>query len=459
MFEGTLTLTISGSADHLDPIVCDCVPSVDDQVSVSISRTPIVTFRADQAFAYDTGATSSLSFTIVRNTPSVINDLSRDSTLWSNAYFEKKLTEFIDRWQAETDGCRLQFTPCTSGQRPIDENVYLSSLSFRSNKGFGDTLYINLSVNIGTMTAKLKPSIPVDAPLRGYTDPVYTKDSLVTMTSSDGSAYYVLYYGGSDLTSCVSSYSVKCGPEQPFPSLVMNISKKNLTAVAPDLVGDIIAGKNRIDVYGIGKGQYIVTKIASSGQNYKITAYSVYEQYRASPIATEMTFGSVSGMVYKTPMDMILRILTSQAQYGVEGARIFFNTPDIYYCYRTSNDVWSTDSSSFAANSDAWYVLGVCALKLGCKIWFADGKAYIVDFSISADEISGVTKSSRFDFADFDTFNLNMTDFLPATPTTFDRELAQSICGDTELGDEGADTLKNPSSTSCRSSRANGSPP
>ena len=277
MFEGTLTLTISGSARYIDPIICECVPSAEDQVSVSITRVPIVTFKADQAFAYDTGATSSLSFTIVRNNPSQIDDLSRDCRQWSNAYFEKKFTEFIDRWQAETDGCRLQFTPVTSGQRPIDENVYLSSLSFKSDKGHGDTTYINLSVDIGTMTAKIKPSIPVDAPLRGYTDPVYTKDSMVTMTSSDGSAYYVLYYGGSDLTGCVSSYSVKCGPEQPFPSLVMNISKKNLTAVAPDLVDDIIAGKNRIDVYGIGKGQYIVTKVASSGQNFKITAYSIYE--------------------------------------------------------------------------------------------------------------------------------------------------------------------------------------
>ena len=448
--EGTLVL--STQTGLYPQILSDVITSVNDNVSTSVLRTPIVTFKADQAFAYDTGTTSSLSFSIVRNNPSEPNDLpgNTDSRTWSNKRFEEEFVKYIDRWQAETDGCQLVFEPFTTGQRKIAENVYLSSVSITSNKGIAETLYISLDVDVGTMTAQVKPVIE-ESKVYGYTDPVYWKDSVITITSSDGIDYYPIYLGVENQWNCVTSYVVKCGPEQAFPSLVLNISKKNLSAIAPDLVDDIIAGKNRVVVYGIGKGEYIVTKAYSSGQNYKVTAYSIYEQYRASTINENFTFGSEPGVSYKTPIDVIFKILTDQSTYGVDIARIFFNQDDIIYCYRPENNTW-VDSGTFSASQDAWYVLNVCALRLGCKIWFADGKAYVVDTSIENPRSEGVAAcSTNFSFCDFDRLYLNRDGFYPLNPTIQEINFMQSVCGDTELGDEGANVLKNLTLVKCNS--------
>lgn len=448
--EGTLVLSIY--TGQYPQILSDVVTSINDNVSVSVMRTPIVTFKADQAFAYDTGATSSLSFSIVRNNPPEPNDLpeNTNSRTWSNKRFEAELVRYIDRWQAETDGCQLVFEPFTPGQRTISEYVYLSSISITSNKGIAETLYISLDADVGTMTAAAKPIIS-DSKVYGATDPIYWKDSVITMSSSDGMNNYPIYMGVENQWNCVSSYAVKCGPEQSFPSLVLNISKKNLSAIAPDLVDDIIAGKNHISVYGVGKGDYIVTKTYSSGQNYKVTAYSVYEQYRASPINEKFSFGSITGVSYKTPMDMIFHILTDQLYYGVDNAKIFFNLKDIIYCYRKDNNQWLGAASYFEKSQDAWYVLNVCALRLGCKIWFADGKAYIVDTSVENPDSPDVACSSRFSFCDFDRLYLNRDGFYPLNPSTDELAFMQSVCGDTELGDEGADVLKNFTVVKCQS--------
>lgn len=446
--EGSLTLTINGGSTQYPQLISDVVTSITDSVSASVTRVPIVTFKADQAFAFDTGTTSSMSFSITRMNPADPDDSpsNTNSRTWSNKRFEKELVRYIDRWQAETDGCQLVFEPFTSGQRTIEENVYLSSISISVEKGIAETLYISLDVDVGTMTARAVPIIRKST-VSGYLDPVYWNESVVTMTSSDGVSNYVLYLGVENQWNCVSSYSVKCGPEQAFPSLILNISKKNLSAVAPDLVDDIIAGKNRIMIYGVGRGEYVVTKTYSSGQNYKITAYSVYEQYSASPVSLigeDFTFGDVPGTKFKTPFDMLVGILTDAISYGTEEiSKISFNLDKIVYCYRKVNNEWSNELCQFSASQDAWYVMNVCALRLGCKIWFMDDKVYIVDLSIDNPNSPDVACSTNFAFFDMDTLYLNRNGYYPLNPSASEIAFMQSVCGDTELGDEGADVLRN----------------
>ena len=446
--EGTLTLSCTGLRD----VVFDTIPAINEQISASITRVPIVTFRADQAFAFDAGTTSNLSFTIIRTQKPDADDDTTDSRLWTNAKFEEMLVKYIDRWQAETDGCTLEFVPMVESQRAfvnnsskayaIHENVYLSNLTIRYDKGIPETLYINFNANIGTMTAQLTPSIINNAPAKGYLDKIYEKDAIVTMTSSDGANYYVLYFGLQTEWSCVSSYSVKCGPEQPFPVLTLNLSKKNLSAVAPNLVEDIIPGKNRIFVEGIGEGEYIVTKTSSSGQNYKIVAYSIYEQYRATPVGNNYTMGQASTTMYKTPFDVIIRILTDATVYGVGGNRIYFPLEKIIYCFKSNNNKWETTLMSISSATDTWYVLNMCALRLGCKIWFVKDRAYVVDTSVPAN-LSGTTHSADFTFQTIADLYVNMDLYEPETPTQGQLDFAMSVCGETELGDEGSDVLKN----------------
>ncbi len=453
--KGALTLTMAGGTHP--QILSEVVTSISDSVSASITRVPIVTFKADQAFAFDTGTTSSLSFSITRPNPVNPDDRpeNTDSRTWSNKRFEKELTGYIDRWQAETDGCTLVFEPYTTGQRRIEENVYLASLSITMDKGIAETLYISLEADIGTMTAKAKPIVK-ESTISGYLPPVFWNESVVTMTSSDGTINYVLYMGVENQWNCVSSYVVRCGPEQPFPSLILNISKKNLSAIAPDLVDDIVAGKNRITVYGVGRGEYVVTKSQSSGQNYKITAYSVYEQYRASPVSisgTNITFGSRPGKDYQNPFDMMTGILADVSSYGTEDiSKISFNLNDIVYCYRKVNNEWANADCEFSGSQDAWYVLSVCALRLGCKIWFLDNKVYVVDTSIDNPNDPSVACSEGFSFFDMDTLYLNRNGYYPLNPTAGEIAFMQSVCGDTELGDEGADVLKNLTVVKCNSS-------
>lgn len=438
--EGMLTLSTPNTTQNLS-VVCDLIPSISESISASITRVPIVTFKADQAFAFDTGCTSELSVSITRIDPHVAESANDPST-WSNATFEEKLVAFIDRWQADTDGCQFQFEPFTSGQREIREWVYLSDVTIKSEKGVPDTLYISFNAVVGTMSAKIKPVLPNSALLTGYQKMVYVNESFITLSSSDGFAHYFVYYGGADNLNCVTSYIATCGPEQPFPYLTLNISKKNLSAIAPLLVDDIIPGKNHIYVNGIGQGEYIVTKVSSSGQNYKVIAYSVYEQYRASPINEVFLFGSSANTIYKTPMEIILRILTDSSNYGVPYARLFFNLEDIIYCYREENNNWAIDSSQFESTCDAWYVLNICALRLGCKIWFANGKVYVVDTSVQNTQVN-VATSVDFAFQDVTSLCLNTVDYYPLEPSDTELRFTQSVCGDTLLGNEGAETLKN----------------
>ena len=339
MTKGLLTLSTPRTTEMLS-VVCDIVPSISESVSSSITRVPIVTFKADQAFAYDVGCTNELSVSIVRVDPHTEEDPQAPTT-WSNATFEEKLVSFIDRWQAETDGCQFEFEPFTTGQRPINENVYISDILIKSEKGNPDALYISFNAVVGTMTGKIVPAYsqanPDGSMTNGYQEAIKISKSFVTMTSSDGVSHYFIYYGGADNLNCVVSYVATCGPEQPFPYVTLDISKKNLSAIAPLLVDDIIPGKNRVYVNGIGQGEYIVTKVSSSGQNYRVTAYSIYEQYRASPINETFLFS-----VNKTPMEMILKILTDSTNYGVPYARLFFNIEDIIYCFNDENNSWST---------------------------------------------------------------------------------------------------------------------
>lgn len=437
---------------------CDVITSITEQISASITRVPIVTFKADQAFAFDAGTTSSISFTIVRTQHPEASverdDEEDDSRMWTNAKFERELTDYIDRWQAETDGCKIVYTPVAyeqnKGQSLIAENVYFSSLSIKADRGKADTIYITLGADVGTMTAKVKPIVPQDAPAKGYGDKIYEENALVTMTSSDGLVHYVLYYGLQTEWNCVSSYSVKCGPESPFPVLTLKLSKKSFTAIAPKLSEDVIPGKNRIFINGIGGGEYIVTKTSTSGQYYKITAYSIYEQYRASPIGTALTFGTKPEMRYKTPMDIILRILTDAESYGSAENRIYFPLSDVIYCYKkeSNNDPqWNTYESEFSSTTDAWYVLNVCALRLGCKIWFAGNKAYIVDTSVSSIDSSVVT-SADFAFQYKEKLYVNMDLYEPEDQSENGSngelvKFAKSVCDETVLGDEGSDVLKN----------------
>ena len=149
---------------------CGIVTSVNDDITSSVLVTPIVTYSADNAFAFDTGTKEVISFTIRRRDPDVpedplgsfnsanITDIAWEHTdRWSNGLWKLALESLIDRWQMRTDGCTVSFTPVvmTDGQpvyqNPINVNAYISSLSIQYSVNSFDTLTVNMTVMVGTM--------------------------------------------------------------------------------------------------------------------------------------------------------------------------------------------------------------------------------------------------------------------------------------------------------------------
>ena len=150
-----------------------------DDIHVSTSTTPIVTYSAENAFVFDTGATNTYTFTIMRKNPhvgEVVNgstvtqviegDLSASTWTctyeWSNASWKKAMTAFINRWQAKTNGCKMYYTPIVQiqslgekqdvFQRRIDGvNIYLKSISFEYTITSPEIIKTTLSVMLGSM--------------------------------------------------------------------------------------------------------------------------------------------------------------------------------------------------------------------------------------------------------------------------------------------------------------------
>jgi hypothetical protein len=155
---------------------CGVVESVQDNVTVSLSTTPIVTYSAENAFVFDTGATNTYTFHIVRKNPigrgEVIDDeytafsgYWENSERWSNRVWMMGLRKFINRWQARSDGCKLYFTPLVQDkdgydrydvyQRRLDGvNVYLKGVTFNYTVNSPEIIRATISVTLGSMCGK-----------------------------------------------------------------------------------------------------------------------------------------------------------------------------------------------------------------------------------------------------------------------------------------------------------------
>ena len=459
----------------------------DDNITTSVSVTPIITYNAENAFAFDIQATESINLSFVRKNPcnkiqvldnGVLRDVqlpwdgSEDDRHWSNRKWVNEASSLINRWQAETDGCVLIYDPldptlqlAMDPRSDLDyetekaRNVFIQQFSFNFGISSPETVNGTLLLQVGSMTANAARSDDSQTHIIGYNDPINTKDMTIRMTSSDGLVEYLLYCNNLSTTgslekktlNCVSSYSLKGGPEQPFEFLTMILSKKRMSVVAPNLVGDIVAGKNRITVNAMGKGEFIVTKVSGS-TDYKITAYSINETYRSTAVGVRIPFGKDSN---STPFDIIKTIFaTNRESYGSELKPVTFTMNRVAYAYRESNNVWDDHfQCTFDNNSSAWYVLSVCALKLNCKIWFSDEIAYVVDMSIPVNELKSESIATNLipiggtaavgGITDIQNIYLNTSDPFPLSATPEELKFPLSVCDSIKLGDEGAETIHN----------------
>lgn len=223
----------------------------------------------------------------------------------------------------------------------------------------------------------------------------------------------------------ISSYTISGGPEQPFESVNMKLSRKKLMMYVSDLdkADSIIAGRNRLEIHGIGHGTYVVTKCKLSNNTYSITAYCDAEVYRGGVLVEP-----ISG----TALNIILNILKGTSHdYGKSfaPADIITNCPD------SANN--PTESYSFTQGKNVWTVLQLCAMYLNAKLFFANNKAYLIDYT-RLDQYYGV----YFE----DTFSSNQVN--PDRLFELYSDDAKSpfngaVSGNISLGSEGIDTVLN----------------
>jgi len=444
--------------------------NISDNISASVSVTPIVTYDAENAFAFDIQSNEQISFNFIRKNPvgtyyKMVNNTpvatplpddnnDDDDRVWSNRKWITEFTKFINCWQAEYNGCILRYVPLDPTlQHGFAVNVFLRNLSYNVSVNSIETITGSVEAQVGDLTGNSIRPQDMGAYVSTYNDPINLTDMTIQMSSSDGFATYILYQkkveGNQEIKlNCVSKYTLKGGPEQPFEYLVMEISKKRLNIVAPNLYNDIIAGRNRIYIDAMGNGEFIVTKCSSTTTSYKIIAYSIYEVYRSVPIGTSIYFGKESTT---KPFDVIRTILFTEHKpgFGDDIHPIYFKDNTIKYAFFTSNNKWADDfECNFNNNSSSWYVLSVCALKLNCKIWFADKCAYIIDTSITKEMLAspttyGLTTNMNGYNCFISKLYLNLSAPYPLSATAEEMKFSKSICGETILGDEGAETIHN----------------
>ena len=480
MTSGRLTFVYTNDLGVEKSIDCETVTDISDEISATVMVTPIVTYDSENSFAFDTSSNESFTITFKRKSPVSVtyNSLGvensadpEDCSTWSNRKWKEEMQALIDRWQARSDGCRMYYTPLDSACHcPITAlNVYIRSISFNNTVESYELISGTMNIQVGSMTNNRENSPDGTLLTGGYGDEVSYNDMTITMTTPEGEMEFTIYSKAIDQNSnvfeinCVSEYNLKGGPEQPFEYLTMRISKKRLSAVAPELVDNIYPGRNRIKLRAIGVGEYTVTKCSTSGQYYKIVAYSIYEIYRSAALSTNIPFGA-SGA--RRPSQVLQAVLLNQSDFSIGNTPIYFTEKDVFFFYRNENDFWSTETTGlqFASGASAWYIISVCALRMNCKVWFSNGKAFIIDTSLTASDLAdahavsyfnalsdpktpGVVKSTQTDIAGIfgqkDSMYLNLNDPYPLYLSAEDREFPTAVRNTISLGDEGAETIHN----------------
>ncbi len=212
------------------------------------------------------------------------------------------------------------------------------------------------------------------------------KQLSVKISTKDGKAWYLLA-GHTTITNengevesmdihNIEEYSLTGGPLDPFEYAVIKISTKKLKECAKELSEEegIVVGQNKvyIEYYGVCK-HMTVAQFETNDEMLKITAYC-----DAKGLATTVLGGSVMG----TPFNVIQEILTTSLVLDIP-----FKTGNdtesasFIYCYDDTYDS-NIGEIEFPMGENVWFVLQICAISLGCILFFANDKAYLIDYRI-----------------------------------------------------------------------------
>lgn len=391
---GILTLTYSDSNSIIQSIEVGCVTTLQESLSKSCTVVPLVSMSVADTFAIDTKTQKTINIQFTR-------EQGRDGM--SNAEWLNTMLGHLNRWQCRSDGFRLTYEPDRDNPyiAEINENGYVKSFSYSLKEGINDYVSGSIEFHVGTMYVNSSTS---------ENERTYISDYYIRMTDSDGVVPYTLM---SSSINCVESYTLYGGPETPFEYLTMTIPRNRLSSVAPALTAEdgIVAGRNRLDLHAMGDASMTVTKCKLSDNYYTITAYCNADTLRGSMLQYEEV---------DNPENIIRHILgNTEGNYNVKYTE---DEGNLIMDYTTPEDVGYV---TLPAGTNVWRALQICAMLLGCRIFFANNCAYVVDYrKADPDHIQEAGDNGVIDL-------YNVSSDAMATVST------------PSLGDEGIDTVVN----------------
>lgn len=155
------TLRISyGIGTDVVHIDVQTVTAVSVSVNKKVVSTPIVSKGVDATFPLESGCGKRYSFSFSRVNPTNPSDDSEDTNLWSNEKWYSNMTALMDRWQARTDGCIINFN--ADGTNPhqcvIDnERGYIRTLERKYDTNSNVMITGEIDISIGTMYMSREP--------------------------------------------------------------------------------------------------------------------------------------------------------------------------------------------------------------------------------------------------------------------------------------------------------------
>lgn len=469
------------------------VNKISETYNKSVTVIPLVTKGSSNSFPLDGGTSRSYSFNGTREQPAEGIDDSGTTRLdgalpeessnrwdtiinkelkWSCKKWITELQKFIDRWQMKSDGCFVLFRPSDTNPYvklgPKSEGFYknmihgyLKSIEFTYNADSNEQITYYLTMTVGT--CRTTPFVG-DEIIPPYTDgeSVSLNDSYITISNKDRSQYYqigtltneyVYETAGEEpvsypTESAVEEYTIIGGQCQPFETISMTISKKKLSKIIGSTLGFFVEGMNVIEVNAVGaKRVFLLSSIRSTGNSakssngkIKLQGRSLAYEYKKMAERTDEIVG--------TPFEIIKNILYSGnygQSYSDKTFKYLIRNSSIFDPQEHPSKVLDFKVKAEGTETTIWDILQICAITLQARLFFIGDRAYLIDYTIPFNSISGATTN-------MDSNELHMYrtvsgekaalyPYMDNLPNEGDNFLSQRIVGTCDYENQGIDTV------------------
>ena len=382
--------------------------SMTDTVQKKDQVVPIVTQPMRNAFPIEMGNSHRISITFARRNPHGSSDPDIPMPNLSNTEWYNKLTQCVDRWQARTDGCLLSYFD-DSGEGnmqipTISVYGYIKSLTRVHKTDYNEKITGTLEFIVGSMYLNTRRD--------GVPEGAESLEKMDLMISDSANQRYYSLYRGSDQT-CISSMTINGGPESPFEYVTIKMPKKKLQEFAEDLMigsgtgmTDLVSGKNRITMNLMGERNMILAGAKISGEDLTIKAYCTAWLYQ----------GVYTSTTYQDNALNIIKSILNDSQYGVSypSSRIITNVSESDYDH---TDLY------IKAGVNVWRILQICAIYLGCKIFFADNNVYLINY-----RKQNISKPYCNELGNLSLYQMENDSFRMVGTVTIDQEGITPVC-------------------------------